>query len=254
MLYNRASARPDGQPWSERKRWVWWDGQRWTGYDTPDFTLTKAPNAPADPNGIGLDAHSGADPFIMKLDGKGWLFAPTGLVDGPLPTHYEPVEAPIRNPLYAQQTNPVLKYWDREGNKLMQFGDPRFPHIMTTFRLTEHHLSGVMSRNLPWLSQLQPELFVELSPELADEKGIANLDWVRVSSMRGAIRAKALVTRRVRPFTLDGKLIHHIGLPWHWGYMGVSVGDIVNDLTSLVGDPNVSMHEGKALMVSVEKA
>ena len=254
VLYNRASARPDGQPWSERKQWVWWDGQRWTGYDTPDFTLTKAPTAPADPNGVGLDGHSGADPFIMKLDGKGWLFAPTGLVDGPLPTHYEPLEAPIRNPLYSQQTNPVLKYWDREGNQLMQFGDPRFPHIMTTFRLTEHHLSGVMSRNLPWLTQLQPELFVELSPELAAEKGIANLDWVRVSSMRAEIRAKALVTGRVRPFTLDGKLIHHVGLPWHWGYMGVSTGDIVNDLTSLVGDPNVSMHEGKALMVNVEKA
>ena len=254
VMYNRASARPDGQPWSERKRWVWWDGQRWTGYDTPDFTVTKAPTAPADPNGIGLDGHAGADPFIMKLDGKGWLFAPTGLVDGPLPTHYEPVEGPIKNPLYAQQTNPVLKMWDRPGNTLAPFGDSRFPHIMTTFRLTEHHLSGVMSRNLPWLTQLQPELFIEVSPELAAEKGIENLDWVRVSSPRGQIRAKALVTSRVRPFMLDGKQIHHIGLPWHWGYMGVSVGDVVNDLTSLVGDPNVSMHEGKALMVNVEKA
>jgi len=253
IMYNRASARPDGQPWSERKKWIWWDGGKWTGYDIPDFAPTKAPNAPANPTAIGLDALAGTDPFIMKADGRGWLFAPTGLVDGPLPTHYEPVEGPIKNPLYKQQTNPVLKYWDREENKLMQLGDPRFPYIMTTFRLTEHHLSGVMSRNLPWLTQLQPELFVELSPELAAEKGIANLDWVTVSSMRSRIRAKALVTRRIRPFTLDGKLIHHIGLPWHWGYMGISTGDIVNDLTSLVGDPNVSMHEGKALMVNVEK-
>jgi formate dehydrogenase major subunit len=125
---------------------------------------------------------------------------------------------------------------------------------MTTFRLTEHHLSGVMSRNLPWLSQLQPELFVELSPELAAEKGIANLDMVRITSIRATIHAKALVTGRVRPFKLDGKPVHHVGLPWHWGYMGISVGDIVNDLTALVGDPNVSMHEGKALMCNVEKS
>ena len=125
---------------------------------------------------------------------------------------------------------------------------------MTTFRLTEHHLSGAMTRSLPWLAQLQPELFIEISPELAAEKGIENLDWVRVTSPRGQIRAKALVTGRVRPFTIDGKLVHHIGLPWHWGYMGISVGDVVNDLTSLVADPNVSMHEGKALMFNVEKA
>jgi len=253
-MYNRASAGPDGQPWSERKRWIWWDGQKWTGYDIPDFAVNKAPNAPANPTAVGLDALAGTDPFIMKADGRGWLFAPTGLVDGPLPTHYEPVEGPIKNPLYKQQTNPVLKYWNREENKLAQFGDPKFPYIMTTFRLTEHHLSGVMTRNLPWLTQLQPELFIELSPELAAEKGIANLDMVRISSIRGQIRAKALVTRRIRPFMLDGQQYHHIGLPWHWGYMGISTGDVVNDLTSLVGDPNVSMHEGKALMVNVEKA
>ena len=254
VLYNRASARPDGQPWSERKKWVWWDGQRWTGYDIPDFTVTKPPDAPARPDGIGLDAHSGTDPFIMKLDGKGWLFTPTGMVDGPLPTHYEPVEGPIQNPLYKQQTNPVLKMWDRPENRLAQLGDPRFPYIFTTFRLTEHHLSGVMTRNLPWLAELQPELFVELSPELAEEKGIRNLDWVRVSSARGQVRAKAMVTRRITPLQIDGRRIHQIGMPWHWGYMGIATGDIVNDLTSLVADPNVSMHEGKTLMVNLEKA
>jgi len=189
ILYNRASARPDGQPWSERKRYVWWDeGQgRWTGYDTPDFTLTKRPDAPARPGATGLDAHAGTDPFIMKADGKGWLFTPTGLVDGPLPTHYEAVESPVRNPLYGQQNNPVHKQWDRPDNRLAPFGDPRFPYVITTYRLTEHHLSGVMSRWLPWLNQLQPELFIEISPELAAEKGIENTGWVTISTMRAQI-------------------------------------------------------------------
>jgi len=256
ILYNRASARPDGQPWSEAKKWIWWDEEQgqWTGYDVPDFAATKAPDTPADPNGIGLDAHSGTDPFIMKADGKGWLFAPTGMVDGPLPTHYEPAESPVRNPLYRQQTNPVLKRWDREDNRIIEPEDPEFPYVLTTYRLTEHHLSGVMSRWLPWLAELQPELFVELSPELASEKGINNLDWVRIRTPRGEIRAKALVTRRMRPMQVAGKTIHHVGLPWHWGYQGIVTGDVTNDLSALVGDPNVSIHEAKAFVCNVEKA
>ena len=198
VLYNRASADPAGKPWSERKKWVWWNGQKWTGFDVPDFPLFKAPDTPARPDGIGLEAHSGADPFILKPDGKGWLFTPTGLVDGPLPTHYEPAESPVQNPLYKQQTNPVLKYWQRDDNRLAVVGDPHYPYVLTTYRLTEHHLSGVMSRWSPWLAELQPELFIELSPELAREKGIHNLGWVTVSTPRGAIRAKALVTRRLQ--------------------------------------------------------
>jgi formate dehydrogenase major subunit len=254
LMYNRASARPDGQPWSDRKKYIWWDGQKWTGYDVPDFPPTKAPDTPAKKGGIGLDAHSGTDPFIMKADGKGWLFAPTGLVDGPLPTHYEPAESPVENPLYTQQASPVLKYWKRDDNQLAAVGDPRYPHILTTYRLTEHHLSGVMSRWLPWLAELQPELFVELSPELAEEKGITNTGWVKISTPRGAIRAKALVTRRMRPLRVAGKTVHHVGLPWHWGYQGIVTGDVVNDLSALVGDPNVSIHEGKAFVCNVERA
>jgi formate dehydrogenase major subunit len=254
VIYNRASARPDGRPWSERKQYVWWDGQKWTGYDVPDFTANKPPTARARPDGIGLDAHSGTDPFILKADGKGWLFAPTGLVDGPLPTHYEPAESPVENPLYKQQASPVLKYWKHAGNELAAVGDARFPIVITTYRLTEHHLSGVMTRWLPWLAELQPELFVEMSPELAGEKGIRNLDWVRVTTPRASIRAKALVTRRMRPFTIDGKTVHHVGMPWHWGYQGLVTGAATNDLTSLVGDPNVSIHEGKAFVCNVERA
>ncbi len=269
VLYNRAAARPDGTPWSERKKWVWWDPNKvpaptaaapnpppgmWDGYDVPDFVANKAPNAPADPNAIGLAGHAGTDPFIMKADGKGWLFTPTGLVDGPLPTHYEPLETPVRNPLYGQQVNPVLKRWDREGNVAVEVGDPAYPYVLSTYRLTEHHLSGVMSRWLPWLAELQPELFVEISPELATEKGIQNVDLVRVSTPRGQIQAKALVTRRMRPLNVADQVIHHVGLPWHWGYQGVVTGSVVNDLALLVGDPNVSIHEGKAFVCNVEKA
>src|SRR5262249_31451165 len=184
LMYNRASARPDGQPWSERKKWVWGDDaqKRWVGNDVPDSSVTKAPNTPARPGAVGLDSQSGTAPFIMKADGKAWLYAPTGLVDGPIPTHYEPVESPIKNPLYKQQTNPVLKYWQHQMNRVATLGDPKFPYVGTTYRLTEHHLSGSMSRWLPWLAELQPEFFVEISPELASEKGIANLDWVTVES------------------------------------------------------------------------
>jgi formate dehydrogenase major subunit len=254
LLYNRASADPSGKPWSERKKWVWWDGTRWTGYDVPDFAITKPPTANAKPGGIGLDAHSGTDAFIMKADGVAWLYVPTGLVDGPLPTQYEPAESPVRNPLYRQQSSPVLKYWKHPSNPLATVGDPKFPYVMTTYRLTEHYLAGAMTRWLPWLTELQPELFVEISPELAQEKGIQNLDWVRISSPRSQVRAKALITRRLRPLQIDGSTIHHVGMPWHWGYEGLVTGDVVNELTALVGDPNVTIHEGKAFVCNIEKA
>ncbi len=254
VMYNRASADPAGNPWSERKKWIWWDGQKWTGYDVPDFATTKPPDAPAKPDGIGLDAHSGKSPFIMKADGVGWLFDPVGLLDGPLPTHYEPAESPVHNQMYKQHTSPVLKYWKRDDNQLAAIGDPRYPYVISTYRLTEHYLAGAMSRWNPWLTELQPELFIELSPELAQEKAIQNLDWVRISTPRGEIKAKALVTRRLRPFKIGGKVVHHVGMPWHWGYQGLVTGDAVNELTSMVGDPNVSIHEGKAFVCNVEKA
>jgi formate dehydrogenase major subunit len=256
LIYNRASADLQGRPWSERKKWVWWDPaqKKWVGYDVPDFAPTKAPGTPARRGATGMDALSGGDPFILKGDGRGWLFVPTGLVDGPLPTHYEPAESPVANPLYKQQASPVLKYWKRDDNPLAPVGDARFPYVITTYRLTEHYLAGAMSRWNPWLTELQPELFIELSPELAAEKGIGNLDWVRISSPRARIRAKALVTRRLRPFTIDGKTIHQVGIPWHWGWEGISTGDVVNELTALVGDPNVTIHEGKAFVCNVERA
>jgi formate dehydrogenase major subunit len=256
VIYNRASADPDGNPWSERKRWIWWDGERWTGYDVPDFAPTKAPSAAANPSGTGLDALSGTDAYIMTHDGRGQIFVPAGLLDGPFPTHYEPRESPVENLLYPNQpTSPVHKVWSpgKEWNRLAEPGDPAFPYVITTYRLTEHYLAGAMSRWLPWLAELQPELFIELGKDLAEEKGIANLDWVRISTPRSAIRAKALVTDRIGVMNVAGRKLHHVGMPWHWGWAGLSVGDIVNDLTSWVGDPNVSIHEGKAFVCNVEK-
>ena len=253
ILYNRASADRQGRPWSERKKWVWWDGAKWTGHDVPDFAPTKAPLSKGAPDAIGLDALSGSDPFIMKPDGVGWLYVPSGLVDGPLPAHYEPAESPVVNALYRQQSSPVLKYWKIEGNALAPVGDPRFPHIATTYRLTEHYLSGAMSRWNPWLTELQPEPFVEISPELALEKKIGNTDWVKISTPRGSVRAKALVTRRMRAFTIGGHTVHHIGLPFHWGYQGLITGDAGNELTALVAEPNVSIHEAKAFVCNVDR-
>src|SRR5262249_9490061 len=155
----------------------------------------------ADPDGLGLDFHDGASPFIMKGDGKGWLFAPSGLVDGPLPAHYEPYESPVVNPVYpGQQSNPVTKVFAVPGNPYAAPGTGESPCVLSTYRLTEHHVGGAMTRWLPWLAALQPELFVEMSPEHAAEVGVANLEVVAVATPRATIRAKALVTRRIRPF------------------------------------------------------
>jgi formate dehydrogenase major subunit len=255
VLYNRASADPAGQPWSEAKRLIAWDAERrrWTGSDVPDFPLEKAPDAPGDPDGRGLDAHSGADPFIMQGDGRGWLFAPTGLRDGPLPTHYEPVESPVANALYGQAINPVADLWPRADNRQHETGDPRFPYVITTYRLTEHHTAGAMTRWLPWLAELQPALFCEIGSELAAQKGVHSGDWVTISTARGEVEARALVTERIKPLRLGRRRVHQVGLPWHWGYQGLTRGDVANDLTALVADPNVTIHEAKAFTCDLRK-
>jgi formate dehydrogenase major subunit len=255
ILYNRASADPAGKPWSNRKRYVWWDeaARQWVGYDVPDFPNTKPPNSKGVWSKGGMDALDGDSPFIMKPDGKGWLFVPSGLVDGPLPTHYEPWEAPGANALYPKTPrNPVAKTFNVVGNKYIDPGDPNYPIVVSTYRLTEHHLSGQMTRWLPWLTALQPELFIEISPELAHERGIVNTGWVTVSTPRGAIECKALVTRRLQPFQVMGRTVHQVGMPFHWGYRGIVTGDITNDLAAMVADPNVTIHEAKVFMCQVE--
>jgi formate dehydrogenase major subunit len=254
ILYNRASADPEGKPWSERKQYIWWDNEqkKWVGYDIPDFPVDKAPDYQPAPDARGMDAIAGTDPFIMKPDGRGWLFAPTGLKDGPLPTHYEAVESPLTNVLYKQQSNPVAKYnRDRKDNPLAPIGDERYPIVITTYRLTEHHVSGPMTRWLPWLNALQPALFAELSPELAQERGITPGGWMVISTPRGEIEARALVTHRMRPFQMRGRTIHQIGLPFHWGFQGRSTGNITNDLAHAALEPNVSIEEAKAFVCNI---
>ena len=255
ILYNRASADPAGKPWSERKKYVWWDAGAgsWTGLDVPDFPLGKAPDTPAKGQGTGMDLHSGSDPFTLKADGRGWLFAPSGLKDGPLPTHYEPLESPLSNDLYPRQDSPVAKRFRRTDNPISPPGDPQYPYIVTTYRVTEQYTSGSMSRWNSWLSELMPEMFAEISPELAAEKGIENLDWVVVSTPRNQIECKALVTRRVRPFRHNGNLIHEVGLPYHWGYKGLVTGAMANDLVALSEEPNVYIQEDKALTCNLRK-
>jgi formate dehydrogenase major subunit len=255
ILYNRASADPEGRPWSARKKYVWWDEEagRWAGYDVPDFPADKRPGyrAPAD-GGKGMDAISGDEPFMMMGDGRAWLFSPSGLLDGPLPTHYEPVESPVENLLYpAVGANPVAIRWERADNPHNPTGSPGYPCVLTTFRLTEHHTAGAMSRNLPWLSELQPEMFAEIDPVLAAARGIEDGGWLVVMTERGEIEARAKVTERMRPLLIAGRTLHQVALPWHWGYGGASTGDSANDILHLSGDPNTNIETTKALTCDV---
>ncbi len=254
VLYNRASADPDGRPWSERKKLVWWDSEerRWVGLDHPDFELEKPPNYQPPPGATGMAAIGGAQPFTMKSDGLGWLYSP-GVKDGPLPTHYEPVESPVGNLLYPKHNiNPTVRFFEGPLNRIAHTPTAEYPVAATTFRLTEHYLSGPMSRFNSWLNELQPEMFAELSPELAKERGIVHGGWMTIRTARGRIEARAMVTRRIRPFVVEGRVVHQIGLPFHWAFAGEVVGGNANDLTALVADPNVSMHDCKAFACQVE--
>ncbi len=257
ILYNRASADPQGRPWSERKAYIWWDAGRgeWTGHDVPDFPTSKPPSYQPPEGATGIDAHAGDAPFVMMADGKGWLFATSGLFDGPLPSHYEPFETPVRNALYPRQSrNPVALPFDRPDNPYHEVDDARFPYVLTTYRLTEHHCAGGMSRWLPWLAGLQPHGFVEISPELGQALGIDNGDQVIISTLRGEAEARALVTKRMQPIPVQGRTLHQVGMPWHFGFGGIAQGGIANDLISLVEDPNSRIHEAKALTCSLRRA
>lgn len=260
ILYNRASADPQGKPWSERKKLVWWDEEagRWTGKDIPDFLVDRAPGTVAPEEAGGAAALDGDDPFIMQADGKGWLFAPKGMVDGPLPTHYEPQESPVRNPLYAQQPNATRELFPRWDNlSAPSEGEPGaevYPFMFTTYRLTEQHTAGGMSRWLPYLAELQPEMFCEVSPELAAERGLEHNGWATLVSPRAAIEAKVMITERMRPLQSGGRTVHQIGLPYHWGVGGEAVvsGDAANDLMGITLDPNVHIQESKVGLCDIQ--
>jgi formate dehydrogenase major subunit len=261
VIYNRASADPEGRPWSERKKLVWWDAEadggkgRWTGHDVPDFVATTPPGHDPGPDARGPAALGGDDAFVMQPDGKGWLFAPVGVADGPLPTHYEPHESPIRNELYPQQSNPTRKVFGRKDNPSNPAAGERgwevFPFVLTTSRLTEHHTAGAMSRQLPFLAELQPELFVEVSPRLARERGLEHGGEAHVVTSRAAVQARVMVTERMRPLRVGNTTVHQVWMPYHWGATGLIRGDVVNDLFGVVEDPNVFIQETKVITCDV---
>jgi formate dehydrogenase major subunit len=258
VLYNRASADPQGRPWSERKKLIWWDpdNDEWTGFDVPDFEMNKPPDYRPPEDAVGVEALRGDDPFIMQADGKAWLFAPNGLLDGPLPTHYEPHESPFRNALYKQQGNPARTVYGRADNPSNpsppEAHGEVFPFVFTAARLTEHHTAGAMSRQLPYLSELQPELFVEVSPQLAAQRGLAHMDWAHVITSRTAVEARVFVTDRMKPLRVEDRVVHQVWMPYHWGHVGLVDGDVVNDLLGVVLDPNVFIQESKVATCDIQ--
>jgi formate dehydrogenase major subunit len=258
ILYNRASAKPDGTPWSERKKYVWWDPDegRWTSLgDDPDFVPDREPDYEPPDDATGMDAIRGHTPFILHPDGLGWLYAPTGLVDGPLPTHYEPHESPIDNPMYGIDASPTRQRLADDTNPYQPSGTAPgaavFPYVLTTYRLTEHHTAGGMSRTVAYLSELQPELFVEVSPELAAERRLEHRGWATIVTARSAVEARVMVTDRLTPLTVDGRVVHQVGLPYHWGRKGLTTGDAANELLSQVLDLNTHIAEYKTATCDV---
>jgi formate dehydrogenase major subunit len=236
ILYNRASADLSGQPWDPSRKIIAWNGQSWTGYDVPDI----APNAKPDVVG----------PFIMNPEGTARLFTRAMMRDGPFPAHYEPFESPILNPLAPRiRGNPVARVFRGD---MEQFGDPgEFPYAATSYRLTEHFHYWTKHNRVN--AALQPEFFVEISEDLAREKGITAGGWVRVFSKRGSVTAKAVVTKRISTLTCDGQRVHIVGIPLHWGFIGATKkGFGPNSLTPYVGDANIETPEYKAFLVDIE--
>jgi len=241
IIYNRASVNKEGKPWDAKRAVIWWDGSKWQG-DVPDG---------AQPPG---DVH----PFIMVPEGHARIFGP-GMAEGPFPEHYEPLECPIeKNLLSSQRFNPTARLFGETGigvgaDKYLTC-DPRFPFVATTYRVTEHWQTGLMTRRVPWLLEMEPQMFVEISKELAKERGIRNGDRVVVKSARGEVGAKAIVTDRFKPFKIADQTVHQVGLPYHYGWVTPpDGGDSANLLTPTIGDANTMIPESKAFMVNVEK-
>lgn len=241
ILYNRASVDLNGQPLNPAKAVIKWDGNKWIG-DVPDGPAAPQSNA------------KGTLPFIMQTDGYAQFFGP-GRLDGPLPEHYEPAETPIKkHPFSKQLTSPCYKFHTSEFDGIAEPADPNFPIVLTTYSLTEHWCGGGETRNVPNLLEAEPQLYVEMSHELAKEKGIANGDGVIVESMRGRVEAIAMVTIRIRPFEVMGKTVHLIGMPFAYGWTTPGCGDSTNRLTVTAYDPNSTIPEAKACCVNIRKA
>jgi formate dehydrogenase major subunit len=250
ILYNRASADPQGRPWSEGKKLIWWDPEqgKWVGDDVPDFKEDKPPDYVPPEGAEAEDALRGDEPFIMQGDGKGWLYAPSGLTDGPLPTHYEPHESPVPNALYdggVARANPARQVYERPDNPSNPPCSDVFPYVLSTYRIAEHHTAGGMTRFTPHTAELAPEAFVEVSPELAAERGLEHNGWATVVTARTAVEARVMVTDRIPALTIEGRVTHQVGMPFHWGSNGIATGDSANDLAPIVTDSNVHISEFK---------
>jgi len=255
ILYNRASADPTGKPWNPKRVVVEYAGEVKDGKYVSGKWKGDVPDGPWSPlkNPDGTVRADGKKPFIMQVHGMGALYGP-GLNDGPFPEHYEPIESPVkRHPFSRQRTNPAAAIYTSDKDQLRPYDD-RFPIVATTFRVTEHWQTGVLTRWLPWLIEAEPQLFVDMSEELGKAKGIKNGEMVIVESARGYVEAVALVTPRLRPFKILGKQVHQIGLPWHYGWVWPKDGgDSANLLTPSVGDANTKIPESKAFMVNIRK-
>ena len=241
-LYNRASVDLNGKPYNPKKAVIEWDGKKWVG-DVPD-----GPWAPQ------ADTKNGKLAYIMTTDGYAQLYGP-GRLDGPFPEHYEPAETPVaQHPFSKQLSSPVYKFHTSDMDKLAKAADPKYPIVLTTYSMTEHWCGGGETRNVPNLLEAEPQLYVEMSPELAKEKGIANGDGVIVESARGRVEAIAMVTVRIRPFKVMGKTVHLIGMPFAYGWTTPKCGDSTNRLTIVACDPNTTIPEAKACCVNIRKA
>ncbi len=241
ILYNRASVDVHGKPLNPQKAVIEWDGKKWVG-DVPD-----GPWPPQAEKG-------GKLAFIMTTDGYAQLYGP-GRLDGPFPEHYEPAETPVaRHPFSKQLSSPVYKFHTSDMDKLAKAADPDYPIVLTTYSLTEHWCGGGETRNVPNLLEAEPQLYVEMSHELAKEKGIANGDGVILESARGSVEAIAMVTVRIRPFTVMGKTVHLVGMPFAYGWTTPKCGDATNRLTLAACDPNTTIPEVKACCVNIRKA
>ncbi len=252
IIYNRASCDLDGKPFNQKKAVVYWNPAAVQPTGALGAWVGDVPDGPWPPMS---DLKDGKKPFIMRADGVAAIFG-AGMKEGPFPEHYEPLECPLAENLLSKQlNNPTIKLFKEADVKedMVASCDPRFPYVASTYRVTEHWQTGVMTRNTPWLLELQPRLFIELSPELAKEKGIKNGDMVEVSSIRGAVEAVAMVTQRFKPFTIGDQVVHEVGMPYCYGWQTPNVGDSVNLLTPTVGDANTMIPETKAFMVGIKR-